>query len=113
MAEKKTVSADSGETFRTIANLWPYMWPADRPDLKGRVVYAAAFLVLAKLITVAIPYFFKWATDALEGNALDGVVVGLVPAALLAPARPPRRRGRGGRAGARRTAGAHRTRHRL
>ena len=85
MAERRTVSADSGETLQTLRNLWPYMWPADRPDLKARVVYAAAFLVLAKLLTVAIPYFFKWATDALEGNELTGPGIGLLPAALLAP----------------------------
>ena len=28
------VSADRGRTFATLWNLWPYMWPADRPDLK-------------------------------------------------------------------------------
>ncbi|MCQ8781353.1 ABC transporter ATP-binding protein/permease [Aurantimonas sp. CSK15Z-1] len=43
------------------------MWPADRPDLRMRVLWASLFLVLAKLLTVAIPYFFKWATDALDG----------------------------------------------
>ncbi|WP_203566006.1 ABCB family ABC transporter ATP-binding protein/permease [Aurantimonas aggregata] len=43
------------------------MWPADRPDLRMRVIYASVFLILAKLLTVAVPYFFKWATDALDG----------------------------------------------
>ena len=81
----KTVSADSGKTLSTLANLWPYMWPSDRPDLKARVVYAATFLVLAKLLTVAIPYFFKWATDALDGQALEDPILNLVPAVLLAP----------------------------
>ncbi|EHK56992.1 ABCB family ABC transporter ATP-binding protein/permease [Allomesorhizobium alhagi] len=63
----KTVSA--GSTFSTLLNLWPYMWPADRPDLKARVVWATVFLVVAKLVLVAVPYFFKWATDALVGDA--------------------------------------------
>ncbi|MBO0904087.1 ABCB family ABC transporter ATP-binding protein/permease [Jiella sonneratiae] len=45
------------------------MWPSDRPDLKMRVIYASVFLVLAKLLTVGVPYFYKWATDALDGNA--------------------------------------------
>ena len=85
MADPRTVSADSGETFSTLRNLWPYMWPADRPDLKQRVVIAGAFLVIAKFVTVAIPYFFKWATDALEGNELTGPGIGILPAALLAP----------------------------
>ena len=41
----KTVSAEDGSTLRTLVNLWPYMWPADRPDLKLRVVWAIVFLV--------------------------------------------------------------------
>ncbi|MBP0615525.1 ABC transporter ATP-binding protein/permease [Jiella sp. KSK16Y-1] len=45
------------------------MWPSDRPDLKMRVVYASLFLVLAKLLTVGVPYFYKWATDALDGSS--------------------------------------------
>ncbi|MCD2470292.1 ABC transporter ATP-binding protein/permease [Jiella sp. MQZ9-1] len=44
------------------------MWPSDRPDLKMRVIYASIFLVLAKLLTVGVPYFYKWATDALDGK---------------------------------------------
>jgi len=52
-------------TFATIRNLWPYMWPADRPDLKRRVALALAVLVAAKIVTVLVPYAYKWATDAL------------------------------------------------
>lgn len=63
----KRVSGDSGRTFETLANLWPYMWPSERPDLRMRVAYATIFLVLAKLLTVLVPYFYKWATDALDG----------------------------------------------
>lgn len=78
----KTVSAESGSTLRTIANLWPYMWPADRADLKARVVWATVFLIAAKLILVAVPYFFKWATDALANDAKS---LPALPAVLLAP----------------------------
>src|SRR5690606_3692865 len=79
---EKTVSADSGSTLRTLANLWPYMWPADRADLKLRVVWASVFLVIAKLVLVLVPYFFKWATDALTGEL---AVPAYVPAILAAP----------------------------
>ncbi|RWE69688.1 ABC transporter ATP-binding protein/permease [Mesorhizobium sp.] len=81
MAEK-TVSADSGSTFKTLRNLWPYMWPADRADLRARVVWATVLLVVAKLTLVAGPYFFKWATDALAGDAKS---VPPLPVFLLAP----------------------------
>jgi ATP-binding cassette subfamily B protein len=65
---KKTVSADSANPVGTIANLWPYMWPADRIDLKLRVVWATVILVVAKLVLILVPYFFKWATDALNNR---------------------------------------------
>jgi ABC-type transport system involved in Fe-S cluster assembly fused permease/ATPase subunit len=78
----KTVSADSGSLFRTLSNLWPYMWPSDRPDLRSRVVWASFYLVLAKLVLIAVPYFFKWATDALAGELS---VSSMVPALLAGP----------------------------
>lgn len=78
----KTVSAESGSTMKTLRNLWPYMWPAERPDLKMRVVWATVLLVIAKLVLVAVPYFFKWATDALAGDFKSPPPL---PAFLLAP----------------------------
>lgn len=64
---EKTVSADTS-TLTTLRNLWPYMWPAERADLRARVTWATLLLVVAKLTLVAGPYFFKWATDALAGG---------------------------------------------
>jgi ATP-binding cassette subfamily B protein len=78
----KTVSAERGSTFSTIRNLWPYMWPEDRPDLRARVVWATVFLFVAKLTLVAGPYFFKWATDALAGDQRTPLPL---PAFLVAP----------------------------
>lgn len=78
----KTVSADSASVLGTLRNLWPYMWPADRRDLKMRVLLATFFLVTAKLVLVGVPYFFKWATDALEGSL---TAPAFVPALLVAP----------------------------
>ncbi|SKA28542.1 ABCB family ABC transporter ATP-binding protein/permease [Consotaella salsifontis] len=82
---RKTVSADSGGTFTTLRNLWPYMWPDDRPDLKARVLWASVFLVLAKVLTVLIPYFYKWATDALNGthSARDWLPLAITGAVTL------------------------------
>jgi ATP-binding cassette subfamily B protein len=75
VAQKKTVSADTGNPLRTIINLWPYMWPSDRADLKMRVVWATVILLVAKVVLLLVPYFFKWATDALNGKTdLAGVL---------------------------------------
>ena len=78
----KTVSSESGSTFRTILNLWEYMWPEGRPDLKARVAAATFFLVIAKVTLVIVPFFSKWATDALA-NQPQGLPA--LPAFLLAP----------------------------
>ncbi|WP_276118695.1 ABCB family ABC transporter ATP-binding protein/permease [Pararhizobium qamdonense] len=75
-AQKKTVSADSGNPLQTIINLWPYMWPSGRTDLKMRVVWATVILLIAKVVLLLVPYFFKWATDALNGKT---DVTGILP----------------------------------
>ena len=76
------VSAEGGETFSTIRNLWPYMWPSDRPDLKRRVMFAFLLLVIAKIITVLVPFLYKWATDALTG---EGSAEQFLPMWLVTP----------------------------
>ncbi len=66
MANGKTVSDTN--LLGTLYNLWPYMWPADRPDLRMRVVWASVFLLISKFVLLLVPYFFKWSTDALNGR---------------------------------------------
>jgi len=68
-AFKRDVSADGGASLLAIMRgLWPYIWPADRRDLKLRVAAAMALLLAAKLATITVPFMFKWATDALAGE---------------------------------------------
>ena len=63
------VSASRGALLSTMVHLWPYIWPADRSDLKLRVLGAMVLLVAAKVATIAVPFTFKYATDALTGHA--------------------------------------------
>ncbi|MCL7997885.1 ABC transporter ATP-binding protein/permease [Brucella sp. 21LCYQ03] len=85
MSSPKTVSADSGETLKTLRNLWPYMWPSERPDLRMRVVWATFYLVISKLVLILVPYFFKWVTNALNGqlDAADYIPLFLTGAVML------------------------------
>jgi ABC-type transport system involved in Fe-S cluster assembly fused permease/ATPase subunit len=78
----QSVSGDSGSTFSALKALWPYMWPPDRRDLKLRLVWATLLLFVAKAVLVLVPYFFKWATDALAGDATTKPPL---PDFLLAP----------------------------
>jgi ATP-binding cassette subfamily B protein len=66
--EQPAISADRGALLKTVIHLWPYIWPSDRRDLKLRVLGAMVLLLAAKLATVAVPFTFKWATDALAGH---------------------------------------------
>ncbi|GLR83727.1 ABCB family ABC transporter ATP-binding protein/permease [Bradyrhizobium iriomotense] len=60
-------AAERATLTGTLAHLWPYIWPSDRFDLKMRVVWSMVLLLIAKLITLSVPFTFKWATDALTG----------------------------------------------
>jgi ATP-binding cassette subfamily B protein len=62
-------AAAGGNLFKAVVDLWPYIWPSERADLKRRVVAAMLLLVVAKLATVAVPFTYKWAVDALSGQA--------------------------------------------
>lgn len=66
--------------WQTIRNLAPYLWPAGEAGLKGRVIAAMLFLVLAKVANVVVPIFYKQAVDSLTSP--DSAVL-VVPVALL------------------------------
>jgi len=67
-ALKREVSAEGGSLFSIMRGLWPYIWDPDRRDLKLRVALSMILLLAAKLATIAVPFTFKWATDALTGE---------------------------------------------
>src|SRR2546430_12323178 len=74
-ALKREVSATGGGSLISIMRgLWPYIWPTERRDLKLRVAVAMLLLLAAKLVTIAVPFTFKWATDALTGEGSAPVV---------------------------------------
>ena len=51
-----------------LRELAPYIWPANRPDLRWRVVWALAALVVAKVITLAVPIAYKAVVDLLTSE---------------------------------------------
>ena len=57
------------DQLRVLRALVPYVWPTDRPDLQRTVVISLGLMLAAKLVTVAMPFTFKWATDALVAAA--------------------------------------------
>jgi ATP-binding cassette, subfamily B, heavy metal transporter len=68
------VSSDRGSLLRTLAQLRSFIWPSDRADLKLRVLGSVVLLFIAKAATMAVPFTFKWATDALTGHGTAPVL---------------------------------------
>jgi ATP-binding cassette subfamily B protein len=66
--------------LRALRGLGPYLWPKDAPGLRLRVVVALSLLVAGKLVTIAVPWFYKRAIDALAPH--PGLIA--VPVAAIA-----------------------------
>jgi ATP-binding cassette, subfamily B, heavy metal transporter len=55
--------------WQTIARVAPYLWPPGQTWVKRRVVAALAMLLLAKIVSVTTPWFYKLAVDSLAQDA--------------------------------------------
>src|SRR3984893_7081421 len=74
--EAEALTGGRASLFAIVRALWPDIWPSDRPDLKLRVALSMLLLLAAKLATIAVPFTFKWATDALTGEGSAPVLPG-------------------------------------
>ncbi len=69
MTDQSTISGkEKRSAARTIKKVVPYLWPAEKGYawVKWRVVIAMGFLVLSKVISVALPFFYRGAVDAMS-----------------------------------------------
>ena len=82
--KRPTVDADAS-LLRTAKNLWGYMWPANRPDLKFRVVLAIVALIGSKVATTLSPFAYKGIIDGLgKGGQHQSLIMGIaVPIVLV------------------------------
>ncbi len=75
-----------GSLLSTAVNLWGYIWPEGRPDLRLRVVLATIALMASKVATTLVPFAYKGIIDGL-GKAAQGheaLVMGIaVPVVLM------------------------------
>ncbi|MEM9498705.1 MAG: ABC transporter ATP-binding protein/permease [Pseudomonadota bacterium] len=60
-----------GQELRVIQRVAPYLWPKGQPWAKVRVLAALSALLMAKLVAVATPWFYKSAVDSLAGEGQD------------------------------------------
>ncbi|HUU23946.1 MAG TPA: ABC transporter ATP-binding protein/permease, partial [Methyloceanibacter sp.] len=59
-----------------LRQLLPYVWPKERWDLHWRVILAFGALVIAKVVTLAVPIAYKNAVDYLTGEGTTGAAPG-------------------------------------
>ena len=76
--EKGIERAEQHSGLRTIRKVAPFLWPADKPWVRQRVVIAMSFLILAKLVAVATPFFYKGAVDGLAEEGVPMLALGAV-----------------------------------
>nr|WP_309751336.1 ABC transporter ATP-binding protein/permease [Novosphingobium sp.] len=64
------------EGWGTLRRFLPYLWPADRPGLRARIVVALALVVASKLIQLSMAWLY--------GRAIDRMVPGMESTAQIA-----------------------------
>ncbi|MEH6444278.1 MAG: ABC transporter ATP-binding protein/permease [Oceanospirillaceae bacterium] len=64
-SEKLGAHNEDASPWQIIQRVLPYFWPKDNRSAKVRVVLSMSVLMLAKVIAVATPFFYKSAVDAL------------------------------------------------
>jgi ATP-binding cassette, subfamily B, heavy metal transporter len=69
--------------IETAVMIWPYLWPTDRRDLQIRIWIAFVLIIITKLVTIIVPFTFKWATDALIAGQNVGSAVAANPVPWL------------------------------
>ncbi|APL96074.1 ABC transporter ATP-binding protein/permease [Sphingobium indicum] len=68
--------------WATMRRFFPYLWPADAPALRRRVAVAMALVLVAKAVSLAMPFAYKGAIDRMAPGMESGV--GLAVALVVA-----------------------------
>lgn len=65
-----------------MRRFFPYLWPADAPALRRRVAIAMALVLVAKVVSLAMPFAYKGAIDRMAPGMESGA--GLAIALVIA-----------------------------
>lgn len=68
---------DEAESWATIRRFLPYLWPAEAPALKRRIIGAMLLVLAAKSTVLALPFAYKRAIDAMTTPANQAAMVAL------------------------------------
>ncbi|MBB3995344.1 ATP-binding cassette subfamily B protein [Sulfitobacter undariae] len=76
--EEIAAEQERQSSMRVLRKVAPYLWPEDMPWVRKRVVWAMIALVVSKLVTVATPFFYRDAVDALAGEGMPMFALGAI-----------------------------------
>ncbi|WP_299285724.1 ABC transporter ATP-binding protein/permease [uncultured Tateyamaria sp.] len=76
--DNSVAEAERRSGWRTIRKVAPYLWPADKPWVKRRVVLAMLALILSKLVSVYTPIIYRDAVDVLAGEGTSALALGAI-----------------------------------
>ena len=65
------------ESWAMLRRFLPYLWPKDNRAIRMRIVFAMALVLAAKGVTLALPFAYKGAVDAMAGPVDTGLTVAL------------------------------------
>ena len=63
--------------WHTVRRFLPYLWPEGRPELRRRIAGAVVFVVLAKVVVLALPFAYAGAVDAMSEGGDQALWVAL------------------------------------
>jgi ATP-binding cassette subfamily B protein len=85
-ASDKQGRARDAEGWVTLKRFLPYLWPKDDPSLRLRIVIAIGLVLAAKGVTLALPFAYKGAVDAMSGAQSGRIDEGLMVAMAMVAA---------------------------
>jgi ATP-binding cassette, subfamily B, heavy metal transporter len=61
----------------TVRRFLPYLWPKERPELRGRIAVATLLVIIAKAVVLALPFAYAGAVDAMSTGGDEALWVAL------------------------------------
>ncbi|KEO89053.1 metal ABC transporter permease [Erythrobacter longus] len=66
-SDRPTKPVDA-EGWITLKRFLPYLWPADNPGLRMRIVVSMGLVLIAKAVILSLPFAYKGAVNAMEAS---------------------------------------------
>ena len=87
MSSDVTASTPDRLSWGVFRRFLPYLWPADLPVIRRRVVWAMVLVIVAKAITLSMPFAYKAVIDRMAPGLEGGMALAVALVLAYAGAR--------------------------